>query len=221
MAAESKSETFHKEPSSKIDHLSNWRKKKPRIDMKDSSVSWSSRFLNLYLDTKKKAHHDIKAHSHVALTSAFAFSKIIEAMVTKRNGFLLSLIHTSVNVCVCVCVCVKMLTLCLWGCCVNTENGYRTHSLHLCLHQIVYGNTILQFDANANVEASGNEVLPILCVNVNITVDAALRSIHTSVNVCVCVCVCVKMITLCQWGHCVKCKEWVYNPFFVFDTTSS
>ena len=25
----------------------------------------------------------------------------------------------SVNVCVCVCICVKLLTLCLWGCCVK------------------------------------------------------------------------------------------------------
>ena len=38
-----------------------------------------------------------------------------------------------------------------------------------------------------------------------------LRSIHTNFNVCVCVCVCVKMITLRQWGRCIKCKEWVLH----------
>ena len=37
------------------------------------------------------------------------------------------------------------------------ENGYRTDSLCLRLSQIVYGNTILQFDSNANVNASVNE----------------------------------------------------------------
>ena len=26
---------------------------------------------------------------------------------------------------------------------------------------------------------------------------------------------------MCQWGCCIKCKEWVLHPFFVFDTTSS
>ena len=84
ITAESKSESFYKKPSSKIDHPSNWRKKKPRIDTKDLSVSWSSRFLNLYLDTKKKTHHDMKARSHLASTYAFAFSKII-ALVIKRK----------------------------------------------------------------------------------------------------------------------------------------
>ena len=53
----------------------------------------------------------------------------------------------------------KMLTPCLWGCCINVENGHRTYSLHP--RQIVYGNTMLQFDANANVDASVNEALQI------------------------------------------------------------
>ena len=52
--------------------------------MKGSSVSWSSRFLILNLDTKKKRRHGIKARSHLASTYAFEFSKIIEAMVTKN-----------------------------------------------------------------------------------------------------------------------------------------
>ena len=52
------------------------------------------------------------------------------------------------------------------GCCINTENGYRTHSLHLHLRQIVYGNTMLQFDANANVDANGNEVADTQCTTV-------------------------------------------------------
>ena len=74
----------------------------------------------------------------------------------------LRLSHSGVNICTCICVCIKMLTLCLWGCCVNAENGYRTRSLHLYLHQLVYGNTILQFDTNTNVEASVNETLVIV-----------------------------------------------------------
>ena len=40
---------------------------------------------------------------------------------------------------------------------LNAENGYRTQSLHL--RQIVYGNTMLQFDTNANGDASVNEAL--------------------------------------------------------------
>ena len=52
---------------------------------------------------------------------------------------------------------VKMLTWCLSGCCINEENRYRTHFLCLCLCQIVYGNTVLQFDTNTNVAASVNE----------------------------------------------------------------
>ena len=55
-----------------------------------------------------------------------------------------------------------MLTLCLLGCYINAENWYRTHSLHLHLCQIVYGNTMLQFVANANVDASVNEALAII-----------------------------------------------------------
>ena len=35
---------------------------------------------------------------------------------------------------------------------LNAQNGYRTNFLHLRLRQIVYGNAILQFDANAKVK---------------------------------------------------------------------
>ena len=44
-----------------------------------------------------------------------------------------------------------------------------THSLHLRLHHIVYGNRMLQFDANANVDASVNEVLQhVIIFNLNL-----------------------------------------------------
>ena len=69
-------------------------------------------------------------------------------------------IHTCVNVClcVCICVCVKMIIkLCLWGCCISAENGYRSHSLHFRLCQIVYSNTMSQFVAN--IDSCVNEAL--------------------------------------------------------------
>ena len=41
-----------------------------------------------------------------------------------------------------LCQIVTFVTLCLWGCCVNSENAYRTYSLRL--RQIIY------FDASVN-----------------------------------------------------------------------
>ena len=89
-----------------------------------------------HIDFTRTTHTKYRRHTH-------SLALLIES----------NLIHTSINVCVCVYVCVKMLTLRQWGCCVNTENGYRTHSLCLYLHQIVYGNTMLLFDTNVNVDA--------------------------------------------------------------------
>ena len=44
-----------------------------------------------------------------------------KTICTEFGLTVLSLIHTSVNVCVCICVCVKMLTLCLWEYCVKAS----------------------------------------------------------------------------------------------------
>ena len=56
----------------------------------------------------------------------------------------------------------------------NAENGYRTHSLLLRLHQIFYSNTMLQYEANANVDAGVNEVLG----------NTFLQNVHTDFSGC-------------------------------------
>ena len=52
---------------------------------------------------------------------------------------------------------------------LNAENKYRIQSFHLHLHQIVYGNTMLQFEANTNIDVSVDKALPSFSFNTHYT----------------------------------------------------
>ena len=93
-----------------------------------------------------------------------------------------------------------MLTLCLWGCCINTENGYRTHSLRL--HQIVtlcrWGCCINEENRHRTHSLHLHQIVTLClwgcCVNTENRYRTHSLRLH-------------QIVTLCRWGCSVNTEN--------------